>query len=185
MGADHVGGLVANDRRRPLITGTHGTLMARTLDHPWEYVAMSRSPLTPLEQADILAEVTKLLVEAMPEDWQELVLLLDMLGRHNQCSTRLTRADGSRESWKVPTEALKRLASLRSGMYVDGEGTWFSCRYAVVLPGTYTISYERQGEPPFRRPPTTEDFEREQRRFPRADAYMPDWYRAGLQQTGV
>jgi hypothetical protein len=77
----------------------------------------------PLEQADILEEVTKLLVEAMPDDWRELVLPLDMLGRHNQCTTRLTRADGSRESWKVPTEALKRLASLRSGMYVDGEGT--------------------------------------------------------------
>jgi hypothetical protein len=146
---------------------------------------MSRSPLTPLEQADILEEVTKLLMAAMPDDWQELVLLLDTLGRHNQCSTRLTRADGSRESWKVPTEALKRLATLRSGMYLDGEGTWFSCRYAVVPSGTYKISYERRGEPPFRRPPASEEFAREQQRFPRTDAYMPDWYRAGLQPTGA
>ena len=70
-------------------------------------------------------------------------------------------------------------------MYGDGEGTWFSCRYAVVAPGTYTISDERQGEPPFRRPPAPDEFAREQRRFPRTDAYMSDWYEVGVQLTGA
>jgi hypothetical protein len=146
---------------------------------------MSRWPLTPSEQNDILNEVTKLLVEAMPGDWRELVLLLDMLGRHKQCSTRLTRADGGQEYWNAPAEALKRLATLRTGMYADGEGTWFSCRYAVVPPGSYQISYDRQGEPRLRRSPAPEEFAIEQQRFPRADAYMPGWYRTGLQPEGA
>jgi hypothetical protein len=142
---------------------------------------MSQPPtLNPAEQKEHLDKIAIGLVEALPSDWRELTILFDRLGRAAGFGARLTRFDGSHERWRPPNEILQAFDRLRAGMHVDGEGTWFSCRFTLVPPGRWDIQYSRSEQPRTAKPPTPEEFAREQRRFPRSDANMPDWYRAGL-----
>src|SRR5687767_3449980 len=103
---------------------------------------MTQQPeLDPAGQKEHLDEIALSLVEALPPDWRELVILFDRLGRAAGFGARLTRPDGAHESWRPPDEILRSLDRLRAGMHVDGEGTWFSCRFALVPAGRWDIQY--------------------------------------------
>lgn len=139
-----------------------------------------QSTLNPAEQKERLDEIALTLMAALPANWRELVILLDRIGRAGGAGARLTRADGTVESWRPPKEVLQEFSRLRKGMHVEGAGTWFSCRFALIHPGRWDVSYSRHDQPRMPKPPTPEDFAAEQQQFPRSEANMPDWYRAGL-----
>ena len=145
---------------------------------------MPRTPtLGPVEQKEHLDRIALGLLRILPPGRQELVVRFDRIGRAAGHATRLTKSDGTHELWELPRKTLRAFDDLRTGMRVDGLGTWFVCRFRMVPSGQWDVQYSRSRQPKTNKPPTPEDFALEQQRFPRSENEMPDWYRAGLAGT--
>jgi hypothetical protein len=136
--------------------------------------------LDPIQQKDELDGIATTLLEALPPGWSELVIDFRAVGRKIDVAVGLTGPDGKERVWDPPAEIWRAFQRLRGGMYTENEGTWFSARYVLVPPGRYNIQYNWQNQPDFQPQPSPEEFATEQERFPRGEAYMPPWYRAGL-----
>lgn len=134
-------------------------------------------------QKEVLDQLTVLLLEALPDDWQELVIEHRKVGMHSNARIGLTRADGVMRLWDPPLEAWHRFQDLKHGMYREGEGTWFGAQYRLERPQRYEVKYNWDREPAFTSEPSAEDFELEESRFPRTEPHRPDWYREGLRRA--
>ncbi|KAA2247666.1 hypothetical protein F0L68_40100 [Solihabitans fulvus] len=144
-----------------------------------------RQPLNPVEQRALLDELTLLLLDALPAGWQQLVIEYKAIGRHIDVGVGVRTPDRGMQVWEPPTEAWRLLARLRKGMYGEGLGTWFSARYGIDAPDTFTIDYNWRNEPVWApAPPPAEAYTDELRRFPRTDENIPDWFRAKLPADG-
>jgi hypothetical protein len=141
--------------------------------------------LDPTKQHELLQEITRQISEALPQGWRELKIVYRHLGRHIDVETGLTGPDGAVTVWDPPAEVWRMFQRLRGGMYVEPEGTWFSCRYGVDASGKFDVQYNISQEPGFAAPPAPEEFALEQERFPRAPGYRPPWFQAGLDRAGA
>ncbi|WP_199433275.1 hypothetical protein [Qaidamihabitans albus] len=138
------------------------------------------TPMTPPEQNELLGEITTLLVDHLPEGWRRLVMDYLVVGRHVNVAAGVRMADGSTRRWSPPKESARLFSSLRSGMYVEGRGTWYSLELIVDPPATYSVRYNWDDEPGFRSAPDPEHFRLDQERFPRDEENMPAWFRDRL-----
>ncbi|GAA2659258.1 MULTISPECIES: hypothetical protein [Actinosynnema] len=132
--------------------------------------------LTPLQQKEILDELTALVLESLPADWEYLELEHHHVGAHLHLRVGLRVAGGGTREWNPPEEVWYLFQDLRGGMYAEGQGTWFSAYYRLELPGKHSISYEWEREPAFPSPPSLEAFALDLERFPREPDYVPDWF---------
>lgn len=131
----------------------------------------------PVEQHELLGEITTILVAELPAGWHRLVVEYRAIGRQVGVGSGLRMADGSTVRFAVPKTLAPLFARLRRGMYVEGQGTWHSLDLTVDVPDRYGVRYERDGEPTFAVGP--EQFAVEQERFPRAPGFQPAWFSAG------
>ncbi|CCH30953.1 hypothetical protein ABZ816_01635 [Actinosynnema sp. NPDC047251] len=136
--------------------------------------------LSPVEQQQALAEITRAVIPTLPEGWQRLVLRADMIGRHTQAEAGVQMADKSVRGWEIPPEVWRSFQELRKGMYAEGLGSWVGFEYVVDPPFRYQIRYNRDERPAFQTPPTPDDFATENRWFPRTEENMTSWFREGL-----
>jgi hypothetical protein len=137
--------------------------------------------LDPIQQKEELDGITTTLVGALPPGWRELMIDFRAVGRNLDVAVGVTGPDGKERVWDPPAEVWRAFQRLRGGMYTENEGTWFSARYILEPPSRFTIQYNYKNQPDFQPPPAPEEFATEQERFPRDEAAMPDWYRAGLE----
>jgi hypothetical protein len=135
------------------------------------------------QQDDLLTDFTDTIVSASPAGWREVAIDYRVVGRHIDPAVGLLDPDGGYRLWRPPDEAWRMIQRLRGGMYRDGEGAWFSARFIISPPARCSVQYNWHREPMFRRYPAPEEFAVEQKRFPRAEAYLPAWFRERL--TGV
>lgn len=143
------------------------------MPYPWPQ-------LDPIQQNELLEQITATTVAALPAGWRQLVIDYRAVGRNIDVAIGFYDAGGVQRLWKPPTDLWRMFQRLRGGMYQVGEGTWFSARYSVEPPGRFRIQYNWRREPAFEPAPAAEQFAVEQERFPRAEAHMPDWYRERL-----
>lgn len=136
--------------------------------------------LSPIEQQQLLGDITTQAVDTLPAGWQRLIVDYRVVGRHSEVSTGVRMADGATVGWDAPPEVWRQFLELRKGMYSEGIGTWVSFEYMVENPGRFKIRYNRDNEPSFDGTPTPDDFAAEYRWFPRSDENMPEWFRRGL-----
>jgi len=136
--------------------------------------------LDPADQNDLLGRITELLLETIPPWWQALMVDYGAIGRHIDLAVGVLDPHGTYQLWDPPLEPTRLLQKLRGGMYRADEGTWWSARLRVEPPSRYSIQYNWTVRPGFAKDVSAENFGLEQERFPRAAAYMPDWYRAGV-----
>ncbi len=137
-------------------------------------------PLDPIQQKEELDGITTRLVNALPPGWRELAIDFRAVGRNLDVAVGLTGPSSEQRVWDPPAEVWQAFQRLRGGMYTENEGTWFSARYILEAPSHFTIQYNWQNPPDFQPQPAPHEFATEQERFPRDEAYMPPWYRAGL-----
>jgi hypothetical protein len=140
--------------------------------------------LDPVEQNELLGDITLQVVEALPPGWRELAIDYRAVGRNIDVAVGLLDANGTRQIWNPPTEVWQAFQRLRGGMYQEGEGTWFSARLIIEPPSRFSIQYNWQNEPAFDPYPPPAEFALEQERFPRTEAFMPPWYREHLAAAG-
>ncbi|MFD0199447.1 MULTISPECIES: TNT domain-containing protein [Saccharothrix] len=134
------------------------------------------------DQNAILGSVTTLLVQRLPGDWEQLFVDFRMVGRHLEAQVSGLTMYGSSFDWELPPEALPFFVQLRDGMARPGHGTWFTLKFHLVHPDTYSAEFDRDGEPDWAQPPGAEHYAEELELYPRDDDAIPAWLRerAGL-----
>ncbi|ATE54118.1 hypothetical protein [Actinosynnema pretiosum] len=132
--------------------------------------------LNPVQQKEVLDEMTGVLLESLPADWEYLELEHHHVGAHLGLRVGLRVAGGGTREWFPPEDVWYLFQDLRSGMYAEGQGTWFSGYYKLERPGKCSISYEWEREPAFSTPVPLEAFALDLERFPREPDYVPDWF---------
>ncbi|MEV6897296.1 hypothetical protein [Amycolatopsis sp. NPDC051372] len=140
--------------------------------------------LDPIQQNELLGEITTAVVEALPPGWQQVMIDYRMVGRNVDVAVGVKDPSGTFRPWDPPVDVWKMFQRLRGGMYTEGEGTWFSARFGIEPPSRFTIQYNWRNEPDFDPYPAAEQFAIEQERFPRAEEFMPDWFRERLAAAG-
>jgi hypothetical protein len=137
------------------------------------------------DQNAILGSVTTLLVQRLPGDWEQLFVDFRMVGTHVETQVSGLTMYGSSFDWDLPPEALPFFVQLRDGMAIPDAGTWFSLKFRLVHPDTYSAEFDRDREPDWNQPPTPEHYAEELRLYPRDDDAIPAWLRdrAGLAQV--
>ncbi|MBN6039859.1 hypothetical protein [Amycolatopsis sp. 195334CR] len=136
--------------------------------------------LNPIEQNELLGEITKTLTAAAPAGWQRLIFDFLVLGRQASPAFAARLGDGSVQQVRAPKEVSQPLSRLRKGMYAEGLGTWFSLRLVIDPPATFHAKFDRDNEPAFGVPPAADQYVLEQERFYRSEQNLPDWFRAKL-----
>lgn len=140
--------------------------------------------LDPVQQNELLGTITTAVVEALPPGWCRVMIDYRMVGRTVDVAVGVEDTGGTYRRWEPPVDVWKMFQRLRGGMYRDGEGTWFSARFGIEPPTRFTIQYNWRNEPDFDPYPAAEQFAIEQERFPRAEEYMPEWFRQRLVAVG-
>ncbi|HEV2779134.1 MAG TPA: hypothetical protein VGX25_06985 [Actinophytocola sp.] len=142
-------------------------------------------PLPAMAQAEqdrLTRQVGRALLAVAPPGWTQVRAEYRSAGRHIEVDVFVAAADGPLRPIQPPREVVEGLGRLRQGMYRPGRGTWLSALYLLEPPSSFSVEFEPDVEPRWRRLPPTIGFQDELRFFPRADQHIPDWLRqrAGL-----
>ncbi|MWA06019.1 hypothetical protein F8568_037845 [Actinomadura sp. LD22] len=133
-------------------------------------------PLGPVEQKDLLEDLTSLLVDALPAGWQQADVYHNALGSHAESLAQLLMCNTHMPSlWTPPPAAGDLFDRLRRGMYADGLGTWFTARFVLTFPFSYQIEYTRDTEPRWKTAPAPSAYAEDLELFPREPANTPAW----------
>ncbi|MEU4802033.1 glycohydrolase toxin TNT-related protein [Actinosynnema sp. NPDC023587] len=139
---------------------------------------MTAPQLNVEDQNAILGSVTTLLVQRLPGDWEQLFVDFRVVGRYVEAETSGLTMFGGSFPWQLPDEALPFLLQLREGMARPDRGTWFSLKFHLVHPDTYSVEFNRDHEPTWTSPPPAAAYAEELELHPRENP--PDWLRAHL-----
>ncbi|WP_246006976.1 hypothetical protein [Actinomadura pelletieri] len=72
---------------------------------------------------------------------------------------------------------------MRTRMYTQGKGTWFTAEYVIVHPGRYSVDFDYDNEPDFGFEIDTKTYANEMKYFPRDEEYIPTWLRQKLNEA--
>ena len=139
------------------------------------------------EQDQLTRQVGRALLATAPPGWTRIRAEYRSAGRHIEVDVFVTGPDGTEHPMRPPMEVVDGLGRMRQGMYRPGRGTWLSAVYTLEPPSSFTVDFEPDLEPRWRRVPPPIGFQDELRFFPRSDDNIPDWFRqrAGLPPAGT
>ena len=134
------------------------------------------------EQARATRAVGRALLAVAPPEWTSIRAEYRSAGRHIEVDVFVAGPDRVPRPVRPPMEVVEGLGRLRAGMYQPGRGTWLSAVYALEPPSSFSVDFEPDAEPRWRRLPPPIGFQDELRFFPRTDENIPPWFRhrAGL-----
>jgi hypothetical protein len=135
-----------------------------------------RQPLDPVEEHELLQQITSELLGTLPPGWRQFVMDFKAIGRHIDGSANVRTSDGVLRWFHPPATVGRLLQDLRRGMYRDGVGTWSSARYSIAPQSQFSIDFNYEDEPDWSSPPPPESYAEELRRFPRTEDNIPSWF---------
>src|ERR1700736_3805183 len=106
-------------------------------------------PLGPEEQEELIREIGGILLNKAPESWQELHLTFNSTVGIDNSKFEVVTPDGQSRGLASPSVAMDKMAQLRAAMYQDGKGSWFTAKYVIKYPGSYSVEYDYDTEPDF------------------------------------
>jgi hypothetical protein len=136
--------------------------------------AMSRPRAKP-DQKALVKEIGKLLLRTVPKELPKMRADYRAAGKHVEVDLVGVDKDGVSESFPVPQELPELFDKLREVTYRDDRGTWLAATYHLERPGTFSVDFDGENEPKWRRKPPPIGFQDELKRFPREDPFVPDW----------
>ncbi|GAA1347050.1 hypothetical protein [Saccharothrix algeriensis] len=143
-------------------------------------------PPTPEQRHDeLLQRIGGLLLDAAPEDFRRIDLLVRMTVAVQDLALTVYRPDGSTPEVLPPEELTAAFQEMRRVLHQPGRGTWFSCRCVVNAPVRIDITYNFDHDPLFSPPVPAADFARDLEVFPRDEVFLPDWLRAKLAEAAT
>lgn len=126
-------------------------------------------------QQQLIQEIGRVIVRALPPGWQEATVEYRELGDHRELVAQLLAPNGTVVPLAPPADVTELFVRLRQGMYQPDRGTWVSALYRLQRPGSYTVDFNGDYEPNWRTAPPPEVFAEELRRYPRPASVTPDW----------
>ncbi|MBW4716080.1 hypothetical protein [Saccharothrix obliqua] len=132
---------------------------------------------------ELLQRIGGLLLDAAPDDFRRIDLLVKMTVAVRDLALTVYRPDGSTPEVLPPEGLTEAFEEMRQVLYQPGRGAWFSCRCVVNAPARIDITYNFDHDPLFTPPVPAADFARDLEAFPRDDAFVPDWLRVRLAEA--
>lgn len=138
--------------------------------------------LTEEGQQELIQQIGRVIVQALPPGWQEASVEYRAVGSHRELAAQLQAPNGTLVPLAPPAEAEPMFDELRHGMHQPDRGTWISALYRLQRPGSYSVDFNGDYEPAWRSVPPAAEFGAELSRYPRAEHNIPGWLaeRAGL-----
>jgi len=139
---------------------------------------------------ELQAEIVRTFSDAIDGEWGHGSLWFAQVGGVASAGNMVTRPDGSSQPIRLPNSILRAFSKLRQSMYLPERGAWFSAHVEVAPSGDFgfTFNYDRrvyldasEGDI-FESVPSESDllnddsYLRDLKEFPRAGAFIPDWY---------
>ncbi|GLZ29451.1 hypothetical protein Lesp02_16410 [Lentzea sp. NBRC 105346] len=135
------------------------------------------TPLSDEDQQQLVRQIGRAMLPALPPDWQKVRAEYRAAGRHIEVDLAFSGPDGQLRPVRPPMEVVQLFGQLRSGMYQPDRGTWLSAVYEIEAPAAFTVDFEAEEEPRWRNVPPPIGFRDELQTFPRPDERIPDWWR--------
>ena len=93
--------------------------------------------MNPLEQHEVLSEITVALMELLLAGWQRMVVKYSVVEGRERVGSGVRMQDGTHERVLVPKTLAPSFRRLREG------DTWHRLRLVIDSPGTYHVRYDR------------------------------------------
>ncbi|MET8757344.1 hypothetical protein [Lentzea sp. NPDC004782] len=140
-------------------------------------------PLSPPEQEEVVQNVCAALVGEAPAGWQQIRFEFYSTVGIDSARFEITAEDGSEVKLAPPMSAMDPLGDLRTEMYEEGKGSWFTARIVINPPGSYSVEYDYDNEPAFKPPLQADVYALDFEHFPRSEENTPEWLRAKLAEA--
>jgi hypothetical protein len=135
------------------------------------------TPLSEQEQQQLVRQIGRTILPALPPDWQKVRAEYRAAGRHIEVDLLFAGPDGQFRPIRPPMEVVQLLGRLRAGMYLPERGTWLSAVYELEAPAAFAVDFNAEDEPRWRNAPPPIGFSDELRDFPRSEERIPGWWR--------
>lgn len=135
------------------------------------------TPLTEQEQNQLVKQIGRAMLPALPPGWQRIRAEYRAAGRHIEVDLAFAGPDGQWRPVRPPMEVVQLFGKLRTGMYEPVRGTWLSAVYEIEAPAAFAVEFDAEDEPRWRNAPPVIGFQDELRAFPRQDERIPAWLR--------
>ncbi|MFW6639179.1 hypothetical protein ACOALZ_03960 [Nocardiopsis algeriensis] len=149
----------------------------------WSALATSRpsrkariapGEMDPEEVMDTIQEIAARTTAAVRGEWREVVVEHRALVGVAASKVRVLREEG--EEWDLLLPEVAHLfRRLRTGMYHQGKGTWYTFRLTVKESREIGVHYDLSNPPEFDVEPDPRSFYRDAMYFPRSADHLPDW----------
>jgi len=126
-------------------------------------------------QQQLIQEIGRTIVQALPPGWQEARVEYRAVGEHYELVAQLQAPNGTVVPLAPPVETAGHFQWLRHGMYHPDRGTWVSALYQLRRPGSYTVDFNGDQEPAWHTAPPPQAYADELRRYPRPAESTPEW----------
>ncbi|MCE6994054.1 hypothetical protein LZG04_04385 [Saccharothrix sp. S26] len=135
------------------------------------------TPLTEQEQDQLVKQIGRAMLPALPPGWRRIRAEYRAAGRHIEVDLAFAGPDGQWRPVRPPMDVVQLFGQLRAGMYEPVRGTWLSAVYEIEAPAAFSVDFNADDEPRWRNPPPVIGFQDELRTFPRQDDRIPPWLR--------
>jgi hypothetical protein len=140
-------------------------------------------PMPPPEQEEVVRNACLALLDEAPADWKRIQFEFYSTVGIDSAEFKITRQDGSTFKLQPPMAVMEPLGDLRSGMYQEGKGSWYTARIVIDPPGRYSVEFDYDNEPAFEPPLVPGVYALDFEHFPRTPEHTPDWLRAKLDEA--
>lgn len=139
--------------------------------------------LDPADEQKIFKEMGGEILEFAPESWNRLIYEYKTVNGFGSDGLTAEYPDGTSELIDRPVSLLTHTKKLRYGMYREGKGTWFSLKYTITYPTSYTVDFNYDVKPKFVFPPDSILYAEDLKQFPRNPENIPEWLQEELRKA--
>lgn len=118
-----------------------------------------------------------------PAGWQQIRFAFYSTVGIDSGRFEVMAQDWSEVKLAPPMSAMDPLGDLRTEMYEEDRGSWFTARIVINRPGSCSIEYDYDGEPAFKPPLQADVYALDFEHFPRSEENTPDWLRQKLAEA--
>lgn len=134
---------------------------------------------------ELLTDVAKALVRAVPGGWQRVELRITAAGGMTETELDAHLADGTVDvSLGLDREGRVAAQDLREAMFEAGKGSWYNARVGLTPDGEVSAEFDYD-QPPFDGDADAELLLADQEAWPRAVELLPQWHPARGQAAGL
>jgi len=140
-----------------------------------------------IRQGQLTDEISALLPQRVEGPWARLVYQHRRLTATAEGQLRVYREDGSSGTAFSPREVRRLFEELRSVMYVETVGTWFSAEWFLTRPTDgeigVDVNFNYELEPEWNTPVDPVMYALDLEKFPRSEESIPTWLKDKLRDA--